>query len=102
MASQNQLAVKVLSEVIDTDQLLKEIIGKAPEPEDLVYRRGNMKFGVATIVPPSSGSQNWFTLMSYTSREDKSLRLPFSLSCKYQRRSRGQSQSNGKQQIFDF
>ena len=84
-------AEKILNEDIDPDQLLKEILGKAPEPEDIVYRMGNMKFGVATIVPPSSGSQNWFTLMSYTSREEKNLRLPFSLSCKYQKRNRSQS-----------
>jgi len=78
-------------------------MGKPSEPEDLVYRMGNQKFGVATIVPPSSGSQNWFTLMSYTSREDKSLRLPFSLICKYQRRGGGALQAaNAKTQAFDF
>ena len=42
----------------------------------MVYKVGNQKFGVATIVPPSFGA---FTLMKYVSHEDKSLQLPFSL-----------------------
>ena len=41
---------------LDTDKLLKDVLGKSDETEDLVYRMGNMKFGVATIVPPNSGS----------------------------------------------
>jgi len=48
------------------------------DDEDMVYRLGNQRFGMATIIPPTSGA---FTLMKYTSHEDKSLQLPMSLHC---------------------
>ena len=68
------------------------------DDDDILYRMGNQKFGVATIIPPVSNSKP-FTLMSYLSHEDKSLKLPFSLNCKYSKRSQsGSSQFD----IFDF
>jgi hypothetical protein len=68
------------------------------EDDDILYRMGNQKFGVATIVPPVSNSKP-FTLMSYLSREDKSLKLPFSLACKYDKRA---SQGSGGYDIYDY
>lgn len=55
------------------------------QDDDIVYRLGNQKFGVATVTPPSSASHQWFTLMRYTSHEDNSLKLPFMLQVRYQR-----------------
>lgn len=56
---------------------------KNEEEDDLVYRMGNQKFGVATIIPP----QLPFSLMQYVSREDKSLKLPFSVTANLDHRS---------------
>jgi len=48
----------------------------------VVYRMGLQKFAVVTIVPPSlTGSK--FIVLEYGSREQKSLKLPFTLKCKY-------------------
>ena len=70
----------------------------ADEDDETVYRMGNQKFGVATIIPPSTGR---FTLMQYVSHEDKSLKLPFSLRCKYQKR-RSADLANSHLDTYDF
>ena len=48
-------------------------------PDDNLYRLGAHKYAVATAVPPNAGSQQWFNLMRYTTRESKNIKLPFSL-----------------------
>lgn len=59
-----------------------------PAPgEQPVYRMGNQRFGTATIIPPPGQS---FNILKYTSREDKQLVLPFSLTFETRPRSADQ------------
>ncbi len=75
--------------------LLEQKRKNEAESEELVYRLGTQQFAVASIVPPSCASP--FSLMQYVSREEKSLRLPFSVRCSHSR-----SHSSGSTTTFDF
>lgn len=43
---------------------------KSDDKDDVIYRMGNQKYAMATMMPPSVGN---FIIMSYVSKEDKSL-----------------------------
>lgn len=48
-----------------------------------MYRLGQQKFGVATIIPPQAAGAK-VKMMSYLSNEDKSLKLPFTFRARYE------------------
>lgn len=73
-----------LPEDFDDFQVHNLCTKTSSKDDELIYRLGNQRFGVATIVPPATGC---FSLMKYVSREDKSLQLPFGLTCHYKPRS---------------